>query len=245
MIKDFIYIDGLLKKYKENSFYSVNNFSLSLPKGKIYGILGPNGAGKTTLIKIITGLLKADYGTVEIDGLTIPKNQKKANTIIGLIPQDIALYHDLTAYENLEYFASQYGIKKSEREIIINKYLNIIELYNRRNDLIKGFSGGMKRRINLIAGLLHSPKLLILDEPTVGTDLKSKNIILKLLRELNESGMTIIYTSHLMEEAEQICDDIIIMDKGSVVEKGTPKELINKYTDVNSLEEVFLKNTSN
>ena len=244
MIKDFIHIDGLHKKYKGNSFYSVNNFCLSLTEGKVYGVLGPNGAGKTSLIKIITGLLKSDSGTIEINSLSIPKDQKKANRIVGLIPQEIALYHDLTAFENLDYFASQYGIKKAERVEIINKYLKIIELFDRRNDLIKEFSGGMKRRINLLAGLLHSPKLLILDEPTVGTDLKSKNIILKLLKELNNSGMTIIYTSHLMEEAEQICDEIIIMDKGSVVEKGSPKYLIDKHADVNSLEDVFLKLTS-
>lgn len=245
MINNFIHIDSLLKKYKGNSFYSINNFSLNLEKGKIYGILGPNGAGKTSLIKIITGLLKADSGSVEIDNLSIPKDQKKVNNIIGLIPQDIALYHNLTAFENLDYFASQYGITKLEREKTINKFLKIVELHDRKNDLVKEFSGGMKRRINLLAGLLHSPKLLILDEPTVGTDLKSKNIILNLLAELNKSGTTIIYTSHLMEEAEQICDEIIIMNKGLVIEKGSPKYLINKYSDVNSLEEVFLKLTSN
>ena len=245
MIKKFIHIQGLYKRYKGNSFLSINNININLPRGKVYGVLGPNGAGKTSLIKILTGLLKPDSGTVEIDSLQIPKNQKKVNNIIGLIPQEIGLYNNLSAFENLDYFASQYGIKRHEREIIINKYLHAIGLFDRQNDLIKDFSGGMKRRINLIAGLMHSPKLLILDEPTVGTDLKSKNVILKLLKELNNTGMTIIYTSHLMEEAEQICDEILIMSKGSVIEQGSPKYLIDKHSNVNSLEDVLLKLTHN
>lgn len=244
MIKEFVHIENLYKIYKKKSIPAINNLILSLEKEKIHGILGPNGAGKTTLIKILTGLLKPDEGEILINDLNVLKNKKYINSIIGLIPQEIALYQNLTAYENLNYFASQYNIPKSARKEIIANYLKKIDLFDRKNDLIKHFSGGMKRRINLIAGLLHNPKLLILDEPTVGIDVQSKNVIINLLEDLNNDGMTIIYTSHLIDEAEKICDNVYIINKGKIVEQGTPGSLVEKYPKSNNLEEVFIELTS-
>jgi len=239
-----VQISNLYKTYKGNSFPSIDGLELQLAKGQIHGILGPNGAGKTSLIKILTGLLVADDGEVFIDGLDISKNRNKIKRKIGLIPQDIALYQNLTAYENLNYFASQYKISKLERKTRIDGYLKEVDLFDRRNDLIKNFSGGMKRRINLIASLLHGPELIILDEPTVGTDVQSKQIILEMLERLNKNGVTIIYTSHLMDEAEQICDQIYIINHGKIIKKGSPEELIQENKKNQKLEDVFVDLTS-
>ena len=242
---DILNIKGLNKTYKGNNFLSINNLNLSLSFGNIYGVLGPNGAGKTTLISIISGLIKTDSGLVLVNGLNIKNKRKEVNKIIGLVPQEIALFGSLTAYENLDYFAAQYSINKNDRKVIIDNYLQVIGLYERRNELISSFSGGMKRRINLLAGILHNPKLLILDEPTVGTDIQSKNTILELLIKLKNDGMTIIYTSHLMEEAERICDKIFILKDGEIIEDGSPLDLVERFDGTNSLEDVLLRITSN
>lgn len=242
---DILNIEGLNKTYNGNDFLSINNLDISLSDGNIYGVLGSNGAGKTTLISIISGLIKSDSGSVVVDGLNIKNKRKEVNRIIGLVPQEIALFGSLTAYENLDYFAAQYSIKKNDRKIIIDNYLKVIGLYEKRNELINSFSGGMKRRINLLAGILHNPKLLILDEPTVGTDIQSKNTILELLVKLKNDGMTIVYTSHLMEEAERICDKIYILREGKIIEEGSPLALVKRFDDASSLEEVLLKITMN
>ncbi len=243
MSQAFVQINNLRKTYHGSSHPAVNGLSLFLNEGEIHGILGPNGAGKTTTISMLMGLLKADSGSIYVAGLSIPNQIQKLKKILGLVPQDIALYQALTAYENLNYFASQYNISYSKRKEIITSYLKRVGLYDRRNDKVKTFSGGMKRRINLIAGLLHEPKLLILDEPTVGTDVQSKNMILDLLQELNKEGMTILYTSHLMEEAERICHNVCIIDRGRNIEQGNPSELIKRYPNARDLEEVFVELT--
>ncbi len=243
MSEAFVQIDKLKKTYRGSSHPAVNGLSLLLNEGEIHGILGPNGAGKTTSIGMLMGLLKADSGFIHVAGLSIPNQIQKLKKLMGLVPQDIALYQALTAYENLNYFAAQFNIPRSNRKELINKYLQRVGLYERRNDKVKTFSGGMKRRVNLIAGLLHEPKLLILDEPTVGTDVQSKNMILELLQELNQNGMTILYTSHLMEEAERICHNVCIIDRGRNIEQGNPKELIQRYPNCKNLEEVFVELT--
>jgi len=243
MSEAFVQIENLKKTYPRSTFPAINGLSLSLSEGLVHGILGPNGAGKTTSISILMGLLKADSGLINIAGYSIPVQQSKLKQIMGLVPQEIALYQSLTAYENLDYFAAQYNIPRKQRKEIIKSYLQRVGLYERRNDNIKTFSGGMKRRINLIAGLLHQPKLLILDEPTVGTDVQSKNMILELLQELNKNGMTILYTSHLMEEAERICHNVCIIDRGKNIEQGNPKELIKRYPNCTNLEDVFVELT--
>jgi ABC-2 type transport system ATP-binding protein len=243
MSEAFVQIDNLKKTYRGSSHPAVNGLNLLLREGEIHGILGPNGAGKTTSIGMLMGLIKADSGFIHVAGLSIPDQIQKLKKLMGLVPQDIALYQALTAYENLNYFAAQFNIPRSIRKELINKYLQRVGLYERRNDKVKTFSGGMKRRVNLIAGLLHQPRLLILDEPTVGTDVQSKNMILELLEELNQNGMTILYTSHLMEEAERICHNVCIIDRGRNIEQGNPKELIQRYPNCKNLEEVFVELT--
>jgi ABC-2 type transport system ATP-binding protein len=243
MSEAFVQIDNLKKTYRGSSHPAVNGLNLLLREGEIHGILGPNGAGKTTSIGMLMGLIKADSGFIHVAGLSIPDQIQKLKKLMGLVPQDIALYQALTAYENLNYFAAQFNISRSIRKELINKYLQRVGLYERRNDKVKTFSGGMKRRVNLIAGLLHQPRLLILDEPTVGTDVQSKNMILELLEELNQNGMTILYTSHLMEEAERICHNVCIIDRGRNIEQGNPKELIQRYPNCKNLEEVFVELT--
>jgi len=241
--KKYINITDITKTYKKSKIPALKNLNLKIEKGKIHGILGPNGAGKTTTISLITGLLIADSGLITIAGLSIPKQLNKLKKIIGLVPQNIALYQTLTAKENLQYFGALYNIKKSERNLIIDKLLKQIGLYDRRNDKIENYSGGMKRRINFIVALLNKPEILILDEATTGIDVQSKQLIFDFLLELNKNGTTVIYTSHLMDEAEKNCDNIFILDKGCKIEEGTPKELIAKYKNTNSLEEVYIELT--
>lgn len=243
MSEPFVQIENLKKTYPGSTHPAINGLSITLEKGLVHGFLGPNGAGKTTTISILMGLLKADSGTINIAGYSIPDQLNKLKKIMGLVPQEIALYKSLTAYENLDYFAAQYNIPRNVRKDIVKSYLERVGLYERRNDKVKTFSGGMKRRINLVAGLLHQPQILILDEPTVGTDVQSKNMILQLLQELNQEGMTILYTSHLMEEAERICQNVCIIDRGKNIENGIPKELIQRYPGCHSLENVFVELT--
>lgn len=240
---NIVEIKGLYKSYKKEEQLVLNDMNLSLLDGEIHGVLGPNGAGKTTTIGIMVGLIDADKGAVIIDGHSVFKEMDLVKKSIGLVPQEIALYPSLSAHENLDYFASIYGLTKKERSLLIKKYLKRVGLFERRNDPISTYSGGMKRRINLIVGILHNPKLLILDEPTVGIDVQSKNVILEIIEELNTSGVSVLYTSHLMEEAERICHRISIMDCGKIIAQGSPKELLSTYPDCNNLEDVYMSLT--
>ncbi len=234
-------LKSISKTYRKASEAAVSNVDLSVPESKIFGLIGPNGAGKSTLINIISGLLSYDSGKILWKGKPLKYTENKSK--FGLVPQDIALYSKLTALENLDFLGSQYNIPKNIRNERISDYLNSLGLYDKRNQQIRYFSGGMKRRINIIAGLLHNPELLILDEPSVGTDVQSKNAIHEFLLDLNRQGMSMIYTSHMMDEAEQICDEIIIIDKGRIIDEGSPEELINNCQGANSLEDVFLHKT--
>ncbi len=234
-------IKQLSKVYPTTGVRAVDELNLNIPKASVHGLLGPNGAGKTTTIDMICGLSQSDGGEIKINGLSYRHHSREIKQRIGFIPQDIALYPELTAFENLMFFGSLHRIPRKKLKSRIAQGLEVMGL--KANVAIKYFSGGMKRRINILAGLLHRPQLLILDEPTVGIDVQSKNIILEYLEQLNkETGMSILYTSHLMEEAEKICDKVSIIDQGKIIEEGSPKELISKYQKEN-LEEVFIKLT--
>lgn len=237
-----IEVDQLSKFYKGANHPAVNAISFTVDKGCIFGLLGPNGAGKTTTLSILCGLLKPSAGQINIQGLSLSQHREEIKEIIGVVPQDIALYPTLTALENLQYIGNMYGLKGDTLKKKIIDHLSIFGLQEYSNKQVATFSGGMKRRINLIAGILHQPQLLFLDEPTVGVDVQSRNVITEHLRELNKQGMTIIYTSHLMEEAESLCSNIAIIDKGQIIINGLPKVLIAGHS-VGNLEQLFLKLT--
>jgi ABC-2 type transport system ATP-binding protein len=204
---------------------AVKNVSFNIDKGEIFGILGPNGAGKSTIVNILNTLIKPDKGDVVIDGINIKDDGETIKLIMGVVPQEIALYEELSAYENLMFWGGLYDLPKSLLKTNVNKTLEIVDLVTRKDDRIKTFSGGMKRRINIACSLLHNPKILILDEPTVGVDPQNRNHIFEVIERLNSEGMTIIYTTHYMEEAERFCDKIAIMDEGRIIAQGTLKEL--------------------
>ncbi len=238
-----ISIQQISKQYKGAEQYSVSNLDLSIEAQEIFGLLGPNGAGKTTLISILCALIEPTSGSFSIDGLTYKKHKNKLKQLIGIVPQEYALYPTLTAFENLKYFGSMYGLKGKSLDEKINNALEHLGLLQFAHKKIETFSGGMKRRINLIASILHNPKVLFLDEPTVGVDVQSKNVIIEFLQDLNKNGTTIIYTSHHLNEAELFCSRVAIIDHGKLVIKGEPKALISQHKGAHNLEDVFLSIT--
>jgi len=213
---------------------ALENVSFNIEKGEIFGILGPNGAGKSTIVNILNTLVKPDDGDVIIDDVNIKDDGKTIKLIMGVVPQEIALYEELSAYENMMFWGGLYDIPKQELKKNVIKTLDIVDLVSRKNDRIKTFSGGMKRRINIACSLLHNPKILLLDEPTVGVDPQNRNHIFEVIERLNNEGMTIIYTTHYMEEAERFCDNISIIDVGRIIAQGTLKEL-RQISDVKDL----------
>jgi ABC-2 type transport system ATP-binding protein len=235
-----IQINQLSKKYKGSENYSLDGLDLIIEEKEIFGLLGPNGAGKTTLISMLSSLIKPSSGTFSINGLNYQENKTILKTLIGIVPQEYALYPALTAYENLSYFGSTYGLKGSSLKESIYSHLETLGLSDFANKKISTFSGGMKRRINLIASILHEPKVLFLDEPTVGVDVQSKNVIIDHLQQLNKAGTTMIYTSHHLNEAQDFCSRVAIIDNGKLITKGKPKDLISKQEGARNLEEVFL-----
>ena len=238
-----IEINQLSKKYEGAEYFSVKDLNLKVEEGEIYGLLGPNGAGKTTLISMLTSLLKPTSGSFTINGLNFKENKNQLKQLIGIVPQEYALYPTLTAFENLAYFGSMYGIKGETLKKSIDEHLEIMGLSKFAHKKTATFSGGMKRRVNLIAGILHKPKVLFLDEPTVGVDVQSKNVIIDHLKLLNKQGTTIVYTSHHLNEAEFFCTHVAIIDRGVIIVKGIPSELIKTQNDANNLEDVFLVKT--
>lgn len=235
-----IKITQLSKKYKGAEQFSVSNLDLVIADHEIFGLLGPNGAGKTTLISMLSSLLKPTSGSFTIDGLDYKSNKAKLQQRIGIVPQEYALYPTLTAFENLNYFGSMYGLKGASLKNDILNRLQILGLEKFAHKKVHTFSGGMKRRVNLIAGILHQPKVLFLDEPTVGVDVQSKHVIIEHLLQLNAQGTTIVYTSHHLNEAETFCTKVAIIDKGRIVIKGEPKELVANQADAHNLEDVFI-----
>src|SRR5690554_4819662 len=238
-----INIEHVSKKYKNADNYSLSNLDLLIHEKEIFGLLGPNGAGKTTLISILCSLIKPTSGSFSIGGMTYQRNKNHLKQLIGIVPQEYALYPTLTAYENLKYFGSMYGLKGNILKKSINDHLEIMGLLKFANKKTATFSGGMKRRVNLIAGIMHQPKVLFLDEPTVGVDVQSKNVIIDHLERLNQEGTTIIYTSHHLNEAEFFCTHVAIIDRGKIIVKGIPSDLVKNQEGANNLEDVFLAQT--
>ncbi|MPQ43784.1 ABC transporter ATP-binding protein [Clostridium tarantellae] len=228
---NLVEIKGLVKSYGSNK--AVNNINLNIPEGSIYGLLGPNGAGKSTTINMICGLITPNKGEIKIFGKKFTKKSKDIKHNIGIVPQDIAIYEDLTAYENVAFFGGIYGLNGRLLKQRANKALEFVGLLDRKNEYPGRFSGGMKRRLNIACALVHQPKLIIMDEPTVGIDPQSRNHILESIKKLNEKGCTIIYTSHYMEEVEEICTNVAIVDKGHIIAEGEKYKLISEHTDIN------------
>lgn len=217
-------VKGLSKSFKD--LQAVKNVSLELKEGESVGLLGPNGAGKSTTIQMMSTGLTPTSGRVIYNDEDALKNPKQLRRDLGVVPQDIALYEELSAYENLLFFGRLYGLKGKALKTKIDEVLALVGLSDRKKDRVKNYSGGMKRRINIAASLLHNPKVLIMDEPTVGIDPQSRSYILDLIKQLNkENHMTVLYTSHYMEEVEKLCDRIYIMDHGEVIASGTKQDL--------------------
>ena len=231
--------EGLVHQYKNTPTPALNNCSLAVRQGEFYGLLGPNGAGKTTAISILSGLFAPDNGSVLIMGMELRQQPNTIKQTTGLVPQDIALYDKLTARENLVFFGKLYGLGGKQLQDRIAGCLEFAALSDHASRQVATFSGGMKRRLNLAAGLLNKPKILYLDEPTVGIDAQSRHLIHKQLADLNRSGTTILYTTHYMEEAQEICSRIGIIDSGHLVTQGTPEQLLEKSGSPN-LEALFL-----
>lgn len=216
-------VNNLVKSYAKT--LAVSDISFSVNEGEIYGLLGPNGAGKSTTMNIITGLTQKDEGSIVILGHDLDKELNTCKYLMGIVPQDLAIYSDLSASQNVSFFGALYGLKGKELARRVDETLELVGLLDKKDHKVKTFSGGMKRRLNIACGLVSNPKILFLDEPTVGIDPQSRNHILESIKELNKKGMTIIYTTHYMEEAEALCDRVAIMDLGQIVAQGTVDEL--------------------
>lgn len=215
--------ENLRKTYGKQ--VALNGISFTIGEGEFYGLLGPNGAGKTTTIGIISTIVEPDEGSVTINGLPLKENKIACKRMIGVVPQEISLYEKMSAKDNLLFWGSLYDIPKNILNERIDASLKMLGLYDRKNDKISTYSGGMKRRINIASALLHEPKILFMDEPTVGVDPQSRNLIFEVVEKLHQQGMSIVYTTHYMEEAEKFCDRIGIIDKGEIVAQGTLPEL--------------------
>lgn len=216
-------LTDVVKRYNDN--LTVDHVNVTIQAGEIFGLLGPNGAGKSTTISMICGLLKIDGGDIRIDGLSVSANPLEVKRRIGLVPQELALYDMLTAEENATFFGRLYGLRGKLLKERVAEALAFTGLSDRAKEKPATFSGGMKRRLNIACAIMHRPKLIIMDEPTVGIDPQSRNHILDSVKALNKLGSTIIYTSHYMEEVAAICDRVAIMDKGHIIACGTEKEL--------------------
>lgn len=239
-----IVVKDLHKTYAGALVPSLQGLSFAFEEGKMVGLLGPNGAGKTTTISILCGLVKAGSGHVQIFDLPQDAAHREAiKRVIGVVPQQIALFPQLTALENLRYFGNLYGFRGKPLLQKIHHYLELFGLEKAANKEVGRFSGGMKRRANIIAAILHGPQLLVLDEPTAGVDVQSRSMILQFLRDYNRQGNSVLYTSHLLEEAQQLCEDVVIIDEGKMVVQGSPAALIQQNPSSRNLEDVFLHYT--
>lgn len=221
---NIVEINNLTKRF--NDKLVLDNVSLSIKKGEIFGLLGPNGAGKSTMINILSGILKIDKGSVVICNHDIVKEPLKAKEKMGVVPQEISLFENLNARDNLEYFGSLYGLKGELLKERINEAIKIAALKEHEKKIVKHYSGGMKRRLNIVASMMHHPEILIMDEPTVGVDPQSRNHIFEVVKNMNKNfNTTIIYTSHYMEEIEALCNNLIILDLGKKIAYGSKEEL--------------------
>lgn len=217
-------VRNLVKTFGEHQ--AVKDVSFTIGTGEIFGLLGPNGAGKSTTINMLCGYLEPTSGDTLVDGHSITKEPLTVKRAIGVVPQEIALYKDLTALENLEFFGAIYGLLKNERRARSEDVLRFVGLYERRKEPVKTFSGGMQRRINMAIAMMHQPSLLLMDEPTVGVDPQSRERIFDTIEKLRDQGTTMLYTTHYMEEAERLCDHIAIVDEGRIIAMGTLEQLL-------------------
>lgn len=218
-----IHVSNLKKTF--NTIDALKGISFHIPQGECYGLLGPNGAGKTTTISILSTIIEPDDGEITIADYDLKKNPLNCKKKIGVVTQEMALYNELSAYDNLLFWGGMYKIPGKELKERIGETLDLLGLSDRKNDKVKTYSGGMKRRINIGTALLHRPKILFMDEPTVGIDPQSRNLIFEVVEKLHKEGTTIIYTTHYMEEAERLCDRIGIIDNGEIIAQGTLNEL--------------------
>lgn len=228
-VAEVLQVQELRKRFGDRDV--VRGVSFNVDKGESFGLLGPNGAGKSTTISMICGLLTSDDGDVQVGGVSVKQNPMAAKKKIGVVPQDIALYPTMSAKENLVFWGRMYGLTSAQAKKRADEVLHIVGLTDRGKDQVGNFSGGMKRRINIGAALMHEPELLIMDEPTVGIDPQSRNHILETVKTLNQAGMTVIYTSHYMEEVEYLCDRVAIIDHGQLIASGTKTELCNRLAN--------------
>ncbi len=232
-MSQYVAVKNLTKKYGE--LCAVDNLSFEVQANEIFGLLGPNGAGKSTTLNVLTTLTDLNKGEIKIGGYDIRKDKMKIKQVIGMVPQDLALYEHLSALENVKFFASLYGLKGKKLTEMAKEALDFVGLSDRSGMGPKKMSGGMRRRLNIACGIAHAPRLIIMDEPTVGVDAQSREHILNSIRILRDRGATVIYTSHYMNEVEEICDRIAIIDKGRLIACGTKPELVSLVTDVQSV----------
>ena len=240
MTNAIVQVRNITKQYRGSLQPAVSDLSLQIDEGSVFGLLGPNGAGKSTLVMMMCGLLTPDDGSISLLGMNVRNKGAAIRKQVGVAPQEIALFPTLTAYENLFYFGRMYGLDAAVIKERIESYLTTFDLKEKANARVQTFSGGMKRRLNLIAALLHQPKLIILDEPTSGVDVQSRNVILDFLVALAAKKTTIIYSSHLLAEAERICTHLAILDAGKLIVAGTPEQVMEATPGNDTLEQVFL-----
>jgi ABC-2 type transport system ATP-binding protein len=236
-------IAEVTKRYRPGDPPALDRFGIEVRRGEIVGLLGPNGAGKTTAISIISTLLSPDDGEVRVNGTDAVEHPRKVRSMMGVVPQELALYEELTARENLVFFGRLYGMGGKELEKAVESSLETTGLSESGDKRVAHFSGGMKRRANLAAGILHHPGLLLLDEPTVGIDAQSRNLILERLRSMIGDDTAMLYTTHYMEEAEKLCDRVVILDEGRCIASGSPGALLAEHADCGDLGELFLSMT--
>jgi ABC-2 type transport system ATP-binding protein len=243
MAEEYVVVKDLQKSFKD--IKAVDGVSFSIAKGEIFGLLGPNGAGKTTTIRMLSTVLPADKGEIIIGGHSVKNDAEAVRSLIGVCPQELALYEDLSAFDNMVFFGRMAGMEGKEAKIQAMRNLKLMGLETRAKGKVGKFSGGMKRRINLAIALMGSPRLLFLDEPTVGIDPQSRNHIFQNVLELQKGGLTVLYTTHYMEEADRLCQRIAIMDGGQIIALDTPYNLKSKIgsPDRVTLEDVFLNLT--
>ncbi|AMR31281.1 ABC transporter ATP-binding protein [Mucilaginibacter sp. PAMC 26640] len=237
-----IEVDHIGFRYPGNPDVSFTDLSLKVPKGVRFGLFGPNGAGKTTLISLMTGLLSADEGKIKLLGQQIGKQKSGVNKLFGFVPQDFSFYHELSPVENLEFFGAWSGLSKQAIIIRTDELLTILGLNDVRDKQVHKFSGGMKRRVNLAIGVIHNPAILFLDEPTVGVDVQTGHAIVNYLLQLNESGTTLVYTSHQLSEAEELCQQVALIDGGKIIAQDSMEQLLKTHNQAN-LEQLFLNLT--
>lgn len=234
-----IKIEGLSFGYKNQPKNVITDLLLEINQGERFGIFGPNGAGKTTLMNLMTGILSYQKGSIQLSGYEIKDNKWAIRKLFGFVPQDFSFYHELTPVENFSFFGAWAGLTSAQTKKRTTELLEVMALTESRNKPVKQFSGGMKRRVNLAIAVMHEPQLLFLDEPTVGVDVQTRHAIIGYLKELNNKGTTLIYTSHQLNEAEDLCNKVALIDEGKIIENDTLENLLKEHQQ-NGLEGLFL-----